>query len=118
MKAIINKAKFNRNTTVCALVVHYDENGNYAETVFENIELKDIPNSIKDNIDFIHDITLQVEPNKEVRVFAKNVDDIHTYYKSVKDNDTLRVLLEDYIIWLEPPTEYIWTSFDLDKSTV
>ena len=43
------------------------------------IKLKDMHEFITENIYLDHDITVHVAPKTEVRVFAKNMNDIHTY---------------------------------------
>ena len=115
MKAQINKPRYNKYTTLCALVGHHDENGNYCETVFENIKLKDLDKSIAENVYLDHDITLHVAPKCELRVFAKNMDDIHTYCETIDNFQTRKILLDDYIICTEPTTRYIWTTIDFEE---
>lgn len=115
MKANINKTTYNKSAVVCALVGHYDENGNYDETVFENIKLKDIHKSITENIYLDHDITVHVAPQTEVRVFAKNMNDIHTYCETIDDRDARKHLLESFVICTEPTTQYIWATIDFEE---
>jgi hypothetical protein len=115
MKAQINKPRYNKYTTLCALVGHHDENGNYCETVFENIKLKDLHKSIAENIYLDHDITLHVAPKCEVRVFAKTMDDIHIYCETIDDLNTRKILLDNYIICTEPTKRYIWTTIDFEE---
>ena len=50
MKVRSNQTHYGKYTNVCALVGHYDDNGNYVETVFENIKLEDMHKSIAENI--------------------------------------------------------------------
>ena len=38
MKAIINTAKLNRYTTVCTVIGYYDENTEYKERTFEDLQ--------------------------------------------------------------------------------
>lgn len=115
MKARINPTHYSKCTKVCALVGHYDENGNYDETVFENIKLKDMHKSITENIYLDHDITVHVAPKTEVRVFAKNMNDIHTYCETIDDRDARQHLLESFVICTEPTTRYIWATIDFEE---
>ena len=115
MKVQINKPRYNKYTTFCALVGHHDDNGNYCETVFENIKFKDLDKSIAENVYLDHDITLHIAPKCELRVFAKNMDDIHTYCETIDNLQTRKIMLDDYIICLEPTTRYIWTTIDLEE---
>lgn len=115
MKVQINKPRYNKYTTFCALVGHHNDNGNYCETVFENIKFKDLDKSIAENVYLDHDITLQIAPKCELRVFAKNMDDIHTYCETIDNLQTRKIMLDDYIICLEPTTRYIWTTIDFEE---
>ena len=91
MKVQINKPRYNKYTTFCALVGHHDDNGNYCETVFENIKFKDLDKSIAENVYLDHDITLHIAPKCELRVFAKNMDDIHTYCETIDNLQTRKL---------------------------
>ena len=115
MKTRINQSHYNKLTTICALVGHYDDNGNYVETVFENIKLKDIHESITENIYLDHDITVHVALKTEVRVFAKTMNDIHTYCETIDDRDARKCLLESFVICSEASTRYLWTTIDFDE---
>ena len=115
MKAKINPTHCSKYTNVCALVGRYDDNGNYVETVFENIKLEDMHKSIAENIYLDHDITVQVAPQTEVRVFAKNMNDIRTYCETIDDRDTRKCLLESIVICTEPTTRYIWATIDFEE---
>ena len=115
MKAKINPTHCSKYTNVCALVGHYDDNGNYVETIFENIKLKDMHEFITENIYLDHDITVHVAPKTEVRVFAKNMNDIHTYCETIDDRDARRYLLESFVICTEPTAQYIWTTIDFEE---
>ena len=115
MKVRSNQTHYGKYTNVCALVGHYDDNGNYVETVFENIKLEDMHKSIAENIYLDHDITVQVAPQTEVRVFAKNMNDIRTYCETIDDRDARKCLLESFIICTEPTTRYIWATIDFEE---
>ena len=76
MKAIINTAKLNRYTTVCTVIGYYDENTEYKERTFEDLPIKELSKRVSKNIYLDHDVTVQIAPKKEIRVFAKSMEEM------------------------------------------
>ena len=115
MKARINQTYYSKYTTVCVLVGHYDENGNYCEMVFENMKLKDIHQDITKNIDLNHDITIHVAPGIEVRVFAKSMKNIETYLDIENDPEGMKSMLDCWSKYNKPSTDYVYATIDLEE---
>lgn len=115
MKAKINPTHCSKYTTVCAVVGHYDENGNYCEKEFENIKLKDLHKDIAKNIYLNHDVTMHVAPGIEIRVFAKDMNKIETYLEIENDTDCLKSMLDCWSKYNQLSSDYIYTTIDLEE---
>jgi hypothetical protein len=85
---------YNKPSTVCILVGYYGEKANYCEEVFEDINLNDLPSDITSNIDLNHDVSLQIVPGDEIRVFAKNMDTIKSSLEIINEPDGMKFLLD------------------------
>ena len=106
----------NKYTHVCMRVGYYDENGRYRESTSENLELKTLHKSITRNIYLNHDITLQVVPGVEARVFAKNLKDIETLLEIEPNPDFIKGMLDAWSKYNQSENgEYIYTTIDLEE---
>lgn len=110
----VNKNKYD---TVCMLMGYYDKDGNYRETIVENVELKALDKFISEYIWFDHDITVHIAYHKEIRVFAKTLQDIETWIAEDEDMNCVKKLFEDFSRYNDKSvnSEYIGMPFDLKK---
>ena len=116
MKAIINTIKLNSNKKICVLVGWYDEHDNYTESTRENIAIKDIDKSISRNIDLKHDITIHIAPQEEIAVFARTMKVLNEYIERENNTGGVKRLLDAFGKNPKGNGDYIYTSFDLDRS--
>ena len=103
-----------KNKQVCILLGYYDEKGNYCETVFENAPLDELEESITENIDLNHDLTIQIVPGIEVRTFAKSINDLNRYTN--KHPEWIKETFDAFSKYNKSQNgEYIHTSFDIES---
>ena len=110
------KARFKRYETTCMLVGYYDEKGEYCEMIGEDLELKNIDESISKNIFLNYDITMHIVPRIEVRVFAKSIKDFETLLKVEGDPNHIKGIFDAFSKHNESVNgEYIHTSFNFEE---
>ena len=83
-------------STVCILIGYYKEKANYCEEVWENVNLNDLPNDITKDIDLNHDISLQIIPGDEIRVFVKDMDTLKAYLEINNKPDNMKSMFDYY----------------------
>ena len=106
----------NKYNTISMLAGYYDEKGNYSEVSCKNYKLKKLDKSITRNIDLQHDITIQVVPGVEVRVFAKSLKDIKACLEITGDTYYFKRMLDCFSMYNKSDNgEYIHTSYDLEE---
>jgi hypothetical protein len=117
MKAIINRAKFNRNTTVYAIVGYYDGNGIYHEENLGNLSIKTLPTRVARNIYPEHDITIQIAPKEEVRMFAKSMSIIESFNSLHSNDEGIKGMFDAFSKYNGPYEngDYIWTTTDIEE---
>ena len=96
MKTRINQTHHSKYTTVCILIGYYKEKANYCEEVWENVNLNDLPNDITKDIDLNHDISLQIIPGDEIRVFVKDMDTLKAYLEINNKPDNMKSMFDYY----------------------
>ena len=97
MKAKTNTTTtYTHPTTVCILIGYYNVNANYCEEVWENVNLNDLPNDIVQDIDLNHDISLQIIPGDEIRVFVKDMDTLKAYLEINNKPDNMKSMFDNY----------------------
>lgn len=110
------KVRNNKYKTACMLLGYYDESNKYCETIYENLELKSLDNSITRHIYLNHDITMHVVPGVEIRVFAKNRKDIDTLYEIEGNLNHFNRTLDAFSKHnTAVNNEYIYTTFELEE---
>lgn len=110
------KVKINRCDNACMLVGYYNQDGEYCEEVFEEVDLEKMHKSITRNVYLCHDITMHVVPGVEVRVFAKNRKDIETCLEIEGDPNHFKTLLDCFSKHNKSDNgEYIHTTFELEE---
>lgn len=116
MKAITNRANFNRNTTVYVVVGYYDESGVYHEEALGNFAIKELPTKMARNIYPDHDITMQIAPKEEVRIFAKSISILESFKNLHNDNGGIKGMFDSFSEYIghSENGEYIWTTFDIE----
>lgn len=106
----------NKYNTISMLAGYYDEKGKYSEVTCKNYKLKKLGKSITRNIDLQHDITIQVVPGVEVRVFAKSLKDIKACLEITGDSYYFKSMLDSFSVYHKSDNgEYIYTSYDLEE---
>ena len=116
MKARINKTNYNRDTTVCAVIGGYNENGAYEEVTLENVKLKEFDRVISKNIYLDHDLSIQIAPRIQVRVFAKSMEAIEMYLEISNNPDQIKGLFDALSKHNKfDAADYIWTTVDLEE---
>ncbi len=117
MKAIINRAKFNRNKAVYVVVGYYDESGIYHEETLDNFAIKALPTGIAKNIYPEHDITIQIAPKEEIRVFARSVSVLENYKHIGGKEDRIKGLFDAFSKHNDPYEngDYIWSTVDIEE---
>ena len=110
----VNKNKYD---TVCMLMGYYDKDGNYRETIVENVELKALGKFLTKYIWFDHDISVQIAYHEEIRVFAKTLKDIETWIAEEGDTNCVKKLFEAFSRLNDKSIdgEYIGMPLDLKK---
>ena len=68
----------NNDTKVCVMRCFYDENGEYCETLQEDISLCELSKTAQDRISFNYDISVLYSKN-DVLVIGKNLQEIEEY---------------------------------------
>lgn len=110
------KVRNNKYKTACMLLGYYDESNKYCETIYENLELKNLDNSITRHIYLNHDITMHVVPGVEIRVFAKNRKDIDTLYEIEGNLNHFNRTLDAFSKHnMAVNNKYIYTTFELEE---
>jgi hypothetical protein len=111
MKTIINKFK-----KACVLLGYYNQDKEYCEEIFEEIDLKKMHRSITRNVYLSHDITMHIVPGIEIRVFAKSRKDIETYLEIKGDANVIKGLFDCFSKYNKSFNgEYIYTTFELEE---
>ena len=109
------KARINKYNKACMLVGYYNQDGEYREEMFEEVDLKTMDKSITRNVCLSHDITLHVVPGVEVRVFAKSRKDIEMYFEIKGDTNSFKEMFDCFSKHNKSVNgEYIYTTFDLE----
>lgn len=98
---------------VYAIVGYYDNENNYREDSFEELKLKDIDPFISENIYLDKDITVQVAPRVEVRVFARKKESIDEFLRLENNQDYVRAIFDVFSEHNGPTTDYIYTTINL-----
>ena len=110
------KARINKYNKACMLVGYYNQDGEYREEMFEEVDLKTMDKSITRNVYLSHDITLHVVPGVEVRVFAKSRKDIEMYFEIKGDTNRFKEMFDCFSKHNKSVNgEYIYTTFDLEQ---
>lgn len=117
MKVKTKKTKVNKYAKVCAVIGNYDESNEYSEIALENVVMKEFPEIIRRNIHLDHDLTIQVAPKEEIRVFAKNMGDIEEYRYLLSDYDRIKGIFDAFSKHNGPYEngQYIWTTINLEE---
>lgn len=117
MKALINTAKLNRYTTVCTVIGYYDENTEYKERTLEDLPIKELPKRVSKNIYLNHDVTVQIAPKKEIRVFAKNMEEIEKFRFLCNEDNYIKGMFDSFSKHNGPYMngDYIWTTVDIEE---
>lgn len=106
--------KSKNKQAVYSVAGFYDVVGGYHE-IGSELEFKTIPKSISKNINMYHDITIQVAPRDEIRVFAKSKEAIDELLKIENDPKYFKGLFDCFSKYNERSNDYIVTTFDLEE---
>ena len=110
------KARINKYNKACMLVGYYNQDREYREEIFEEVDLKKMHKSISHTICLSNDINIYVFPRIEVRVFAKNRKDIERCLEINGDPSYFKKTLDCFSKHCEPVDgAYLYSTFDLEQ---
>ena len=105
-----------RHDRACIVIGYYEENGNYRETIHENVKLKMLDTSITKNVYLSNDITMHIACGKEVRVFAKTLKDIEELLEIEGSPNHIKEIFDCFSEYNKSVNnDYIYTTFNLEE---
>ena len=107
--------KIKRNfQTVYSLAGFYDNTGAYHEIGTE-LRLNAIPRDISKNINMGLDISMQIVPRTEIRVFSKNKKTIDELLKIENEPNYFKIMFDAFSKYNDASLGCIFTAFDLEE---
>ena len=87
----------NQNNKICVLMGYLEEAGRYCEVRVNRVSHNNLPKNAIKKMSLGHDIAIQVVPNHEIVVFAKNPRVLDLYVEVMGENH-IRHIFEEFLI--------------------
>jgi hypothetical protein len=112
MKALFKKKQYNEE--IAAFIGYYNEEGTYREERLEKLSINELPPKIRNHIYLKRDITIHIAPQEEIRIFAKSLDVIDSYFVEEKTTSA-KELLDVFSMNPRGMGEYLYMTVDLEE---